>query len=135
MKLGIEEINYINVFARLTHSNVKDCIIEQDKLIFVVWGPDITKAIGKAGSNIRKARAIFKKDIHVVAYDANIIKFVANLLYPLKVDNITLEGKTIKITVEDSSIKGKIFGRSRENLKRIQDITKRHFNIEEIRVS
>ena len=135
MKFTQDSINLINLFENITRARVKDCIIEDKKLIFIVNEEDVSKAIGKEGNNVKRIRNLAKKDVQIIAYNDNPAKFVSNLIYPNKAEDIKLNNKIINISVGDSSTKGKIFGRNRENLKRIINIAKRYFDIEDIRVS
>ena len=135
MKLTIETINNMNVFENITGAKVKDCVNEGSRLLFIVEEASLGKAIGKQGSNIRRVSSIMKKEIQVVAYSDDATKFVYNLIYPNKIDDIKLEEGVLNITTKDNITKGKIFGRGRENLKRIEEIVKRYFkDVKEIRI-
>lgn len=135
MKLTIETINQINFFENMTGAKVKDCVSEEGKLIFIVEEASLGRAIGKQGSNIKKASAVMKKEVQVVAYSDDVAKFTYNLIYPNKIDDIKLENGILNIFTKDNITKGKIFGRGRENLKRIEEIVKRYFtDVKEIRV-
>src|SRR3989344_6933137 len=134
MKFTQDSINLINLFENITRARVKDCIIEDKKLIFIVNEEDVSKAIGKEGNNVKRIRNLAKKDVQIIAYNDNPAKFVSNLIYPNKAEDIKLNNKIINISVGDSSTRGKIFGRNRENLKRIINIAKRYFDIEDIKV-
>ncbi|HLC58644.1 MAG TPA: NusA-like transcription termination signal-binding factor [Candidatus Nanoarchaeia archaeon] len=130
MKLTLDSINNINLFENLTGARVKDCFDDEGKIVFLVEEGSIKKAIGKEGSNIKRVSNIMKKDIKVVGFSDDVCKFVRNLIYPNKADDIKLEDKTVKIMVEDMNIKGRIFGRSKENLKKINSIVKKYFDVE-----
>ena len=134
MKLDITSINFINVFENLTGAKVKDCIIEEGKLVFVVDEANVSRAIGKNGANVNKAKNFMKKEIQIIGFNDDVTKFVSNLLYPVKVEDIKLEGKIVNVSSKNTAIKGKIFGRNKENLKRILNIVKRYFDIEEIKI-
>jgi len=134
MKLDINTIGHINVFENITGCKVKDCINNNGKLIFLVEESTLGKALGKKGSNVQRARNIMKKDIQVIAFSEDLIKFLSYLIYPNKAD-ISFSDGIITIKAPDTSTKGKIFGRERENLKRINEILKRHFkDIKEIKI-
>src|SRR3989344_723324 len=130
MKLTLDSINNINLFENLTGARVKDCFDDEGKIVFLVEEGSIKKAIGKEGSNIKRVSNIMKKDIKVVGFSDDVCKFVRNLIYPNKADDIKLEDKTVKIMVEDMNIKGRIFGRSKENFKKINSIVKKYFDVE-----
>ena len=134
MKLTLESINNINLFENLTEAKVKDCISEGNTLIFLVEEGNVKMALGKDNSNIFRLSKILKKDIKIISFSNDVCKFIGNLIYPNKPDEIKLEGKIVTIAVQDVTIKGRIFGRSRENLKRINSIVKNYFDVQEVRV-
>ncbi len=135
MKLTLDSINNINLFENLTGSKVKDCIQEDGKLIFLIEEGNVKKALGNNNSNIFRISKILKKEVRIIAFSNDVCKFVSNLIYPNKADEIKVEGRTVIITVTDTVVKGKIFGRSRENLKRINDLVKNYFkDVGEVKV-
>ncbi len=134
MKLTLDSINNINLFENLTGAKVKDCISEDGVLIFLVEEGNVKRALGKDNSNLIRVGRILKKEIRIVAFSSDVCKFVGNLIYPNKPDEIRLEDKIVSIVVSDVTIKGRIFGRSRENLKRINSLVKNYFDVEEVKV-
>src|SRR3989344_4446595 len=133
MKLTLDSINNINLFENLTRAKVKDCF-QEDGVVFLVEEGNVKKALGKDSSNIDRISKILKKDIKIIAFSNDICKFVSNLIYPNKADEIKLEGKTVFIVASDVGVKGRIFGRSRENLKRINSLVRNYFDVEEVKV-
>ena len=134
MKLTTDTIETINLFESLTGAKVKDCISENGKIIFLVEEGNVRRALGKDNSNLIRISNMLKKDISIISFSNDICKFVSNLIYPNRADEIILDDDVIIIKVSDSITKGKIYGRSRENLKRINSIVKNYFKIKEIRV-
>ena len=47
--LGADEIKFISMFESMTHSQIRDCIIKEDEIIFIVAEGEIGKAVGKGG--------------------------------------------------------------------------------------
>jgi len=135
MKLDINTIGSINIFENITGSEVKDCIENNGKLIFIVEESQLGKALGKKGSNLQRAKNIMKKDIQVIVFSTDVLKFVSYLMFPNKAKDISLLDGVITIKTGDLSTKGKIFGRNRENLKKINEILKRHFkDVKDVRI-
>lgn len=134
MKLTQESINNINLFEGLTNAKVKDCFSDGDKLVFLIEEGNVKKALGRNNSNVERISKILKKEIKIIAFSNDVCKFVSNLIYPNKVDEIKIDGKVVDIFVSDSIVKGRIYGRGRENLKKINSIVKNYFDIVEIRV-
>jgi len=122
-------IGYINVFEKLTRAKVKDCFQEEDSLVFVVQPGQIGLAIGKGGANIKKANNTFKKKIKIMEFNPSPEKFFLNLIYPIRPKEIKVEGEELQVTPNNNKEKGQIFGRERQNLKRIQDIMNKYFKL------
>lgn len=125
-----ETIGYINLFEKVTGAEVKDCFTSDSTLIFVVQPEQMGKAIGKGGANIRQIGFLLKKPVKVFEFNQDPAKFVANLLYPLKAAHISQQDNVIVIKAHDVVEKGKIFGREKTNLKRMQDIVSKYFPVE-----
>ncbi|MEK6948312.1 MAG: NusA-like transcription termination signal-binding factor [Nanoarchaeota archaeon] len=130
MKLTIDSINNINLFENLTGARVKDCITEERKLIFLVEEGNIKQALGKENSNIFRLQKLLKKDIEIIGYSDDVSKFVRNLIYPNRADEIKIDNNNVIIVINDQVMKGRAFGRGRENLKKINDLVKKYFKME-----
>ena len=134
LKLDRDALGLSSLLEKISHVQVKDCFQEDGVLVFLVEEGNVKKALGKDSSNIDRISKILKKDIKIIAFSNDICKFVSNLIYPNKADEIKLEGKTVFIVASDVGVKGRIFGRSRENLKRINSLVRNYFDVEEVKV-
>ncbi|MFH1850278.1 MAG: NusA-like transcription termination signal-binding factor [archaeon] len=135
IKFNSEILKYMSLFESLTRTKLKDCFFDsKDLLVFVVNENELGKAIGKNGDNIRRISTAFRKRVKLVEYSPHLIKFVSNLLYPLKPTEITEEGGVITVTGADTKTKGLLIGRSGQNLRNNEEIVKRYFEISEIKV-
>ncbi|HDN82059.1 MAG TPA: NusA-like transcription termination signal-binding factor [Methanomicrobia archaeon] len=135
LKLGTEEIKCIGLFESMTGAKVVDCILEDDKLIFVVIGRDVGLAIGKKGMNIKKMSEMSGKKIEVIEYSDVPEQFIKNILRPVKVKSVLISERnnkkiaTIGIAKED---KGLVIGKSGKNIKRIRSLLNRHHDITDV---
>ncbi len=130
MKLTIESIQQINLFEQITGAQVKDRIQKDNFLIFIIEEGNIQKAL----RGLKKVEDTLKKEIHLIGYSPDVQKFILNLIYPEKPDAVRQEGKIIFIESKDSKVKGRIFGRSRERLLWINELVKKYFDIEEVKI-
>lgn len=130
MKLTLESIQQINLFERLTGAKVKDCFVDESVLTFIVEEGNVQRAV----KGLQRAKQAFKKELKIIAFASDPVKFIKNLLFPLKVQEIKQEGKIVIISCQDSRVKGKVFGRERQNLKQMLELVKKYFDIEEIKV-
>jgi N utilization substance protein A len=128
-------IKYISLFEKVTHTRVKDCIERPDILYFIVDAGQLSKAIGKGGSNAKKLRRLFKKNIEIIEYSPKLEMFISNIFHDFKIkeirieDRVSAEQKIAYVTV-DITQKGKIIGRDSKNLNLARDILNRYTPIE-----
>ena len=131
IKYDINLMKFISLFENLTRAKVKDCI-EGETLMYIVENGEISKAIGKGAINIQKIEGLLRRKIKVVEFNENLCSFVANLIRPLKVENITEENGIVTITDKDNKTKGLLIGRNAKNLANHKNIVSRYFEIQDI---
>jgi N utilization substance protein A len=130
----VELIKTINLFENVTKARVKDALYMKELLTFIVFEGDMFKALGKNLDNLKRIESMLKRKVKIVEFNSDMIKFITNLLYPYKVDSITLNGKIVTIQDEDTKTKGLIIGAKAQNLRQYESIVKKYFDIEEIKV-
>lgn len=130
----VELIKTINLFESVTRARVKDALYMKELLTFIVFEGDMFKALGKNLENLKKMESMLKRKIKIVEFNSDMIKFITNLLYPYKVESITVDGKIVTIHDEDTKTKGLIIGAKAQNLRQYESIVKKYFDIEEIKV-
>jgi N utilization substance protein A len=117
----------------------KDCVIEEDRIIFVVGPGKVGQVIGKGGMNIRQVKEVFQREVNVVAYAEKLEDFVRNTLAPAKVTKVDLvekrDGKAMLIVDVDPEDRGRAIGKSGRNIARARMLVKRHFGIENVVLS
>tara|TARA_Y100000294_G_scaffold177240_2_gene201968 strand:+ start:2839 stop:3249 length:411 start_codon:yes stop_codon:yes gene_type:complete len=129
IKYSIDIMKFMSLFESLTGAKLKDCILNDD-ITFVVQENDMGKAVGKKGVNIKKIEGILKKKIRLVEFNDDVTKFVSNLIYPAKVEDIKEEKGIVKIYTPDTKTKGFVMGRDRHKINMVNDIVKRYFEVE-----
>ncbi len=130
----VELIKIINLFENVTKARVKDALYMKDLLTFIVFEGDMFKALGKNLENLKKIESMLKRKIKIVEFNNDMVKFITNLLYPYKVDSITVQEKIVTLRDEDTKTKGLIIGAKAQNLRQYESIVKKYFDIEEIKV-
>ncbi len=108
IKLDTESIRFITLFENMTKALVRDCIANDDKIIFVVMEGFAGVAIGKGGSNIKNLEGKLKKKIEIIEFSKDPIKFLTNIMRPFDIKNAYISeksdgGKTIHFSVGKSS--------------------------------
>jgi N utilization substance protein A len=135
--LSNENMQYINMVNKITKADILDCVITDDKLIFIVHQGQLGIAIGARAKNLEKLRNLFKKSIKFIEYSNDKKNFIINLCKPYKIKNLTLEGEgeniVAKVEVEVSD-KSKIIGKSGRNIEIIRQLAQRHHNLKDVQI-
>ena len=135
--LSNENMQYINMATNVTKTDILDCMITDDKLVFIVKKGQLGAAIGIKAKNLEKLRGLFKKNIKFVEFDEDKEKFIINLFKPYKINNVTLEGDdnsiVVKVEVEVSD-KSKIIGKGGKNIDIIRKLAHRHHSIKDVQI-
>lgn len=128
-----ETMKYSSLFEMLTRTMLKDCFKEEEGIVFVVMPGYMAKAIGKNGINVKKITNAIKKNVRIIEFSSDVIHFINNLVRVEGI-NILQEGSDIIIKCPDTKTKGLVFGRDKERLRKLVDVVKRYFPINDIKV-
>lgn len=128
-------LKIMSLFEKVTKTRVKDYFIDDNGLTtFVVDEVDIGKAVGKQAINVKKLESLLKKKVKIVGFNSVVVKFVRNLVYPLKLEIEENDG-VINLKAQDTKTKGFLIGRNQANLKNNLKIIQKYFkNIEKLEV-
>ncbi len=135
--LSNENMQYINMASKITKTDVLDCIIAEDKLVFIIRKGQLGAAIGVKARNLEKLRNMFKKSIKLVEFDEDKKKFIINLCKPYSTKEVTLEGEgetTIAKVEVSPSDKSKIIGKAGRNIEIIRKLASRHHSIKDVQI-
>jgi len=133
--LDMEMIKFIALFEKITRAHVKDAFFNKERLVFVVLEGEMGKALGKKKANLYKIEKLLNRKIKIVEFNPNVLQFIVNLLYPLKVEDMKEEEGIITITGTDMQSKGLIIGARAQNLRNYESIVQKYFpDIKELKV-
>jgi len=137
ISLSTEAMKYIRMATQLIHVDILDCIISEDKLVFVVRKGQLGAAIGKKAKNLGLLRSRFKKTIKFVEEESDKKHFIRNLCKPYEIDEIQLAGseeEPVAIISVSASDKSKLIGKNGRNIEMIRDLAKRHHNFKDVQI-
>ncbi|MBD3354806.1 NusA-like transcription termination signal-binding factor [Candidatus Woesearchaeota archaeon] len=135
IKLDIETMKCISLFGKITKVTAKDCFKQDKKLIFIVDEGKAGMAVGKKGANIKKLEKLLNKKVKIIEQSDDLIEFVKNVIYPLKAKEISENEGIVTIVPIDNKTRGYLIGREASNLRNYEEVVKRYFDIEELKVS
>lgn len=134
IKYNIDAMKFMSLFESITRAKLRDCIISENSVIFIVEENEIAKAIGKNAMNVRKLESLLKKKVKIVEFSDDLVKFMQNLAYPAKIKEAVHEDRILRLTAADSQSRGLLIGRGAAILRSYEAIVKRYFDIDEIKV-
>ena len=134
MKLGSEEIFYINTFASVSGVSARDVIVQGNNITFVVRKEDIGKAIGKGACNVKTLRSKINKNVEILEFHEKLEDFVKKALYNFVVKGVEVkekDGKKIAFVSLEAGEKRKLFT-NMGRFKRIKEIAKRDYELDDL---
>lgn len=135
--LSNETVQCINLATKHSGASIRDCVVEDDRIIFVVEKGQLGIAIGSKAKNLEKLRFLFKKAVKFVEFDDDKTRFIQNLCKPYEVKKVTLEGddsaSVVRIEVNPSD-KSKLIGKGGRNINMIRKLAQRHHPIKDVQI-
>jgi N utilization substance protein A len=130
-------MEYIRTATNVCKVDIQDCLIVNDKVVFVVRQGYLGAAIGKKAKNLERLRTLFKKTIKFVELHSDKTQFIRNLCKPYDVKEITFSGSEeeplVRIVVNPKD-KSKIIGKKGVNIDIIRQLAKRHNNFKDVQI-
>jgi len=141
IKLSTDQMRKISLFQNVTKATARECLEDekQNRIIFVVNEGKMGLAIGRGGSNIKSLQNILKRNVELVEYFDDPIKFLKNILNPKFVNEVKLDtkpdGSSQATIIVDHGKKGLVVGREGRNAQKARLFAKRYFNISNVQIN
>ena len=141
IKLSTDQMRLISLFQNVTKATARDCLDDEkeNRIIFVVNEGKMGLAIGKGGSNAKSLQNILKRNVELVEYFDDPIKFLKNILNPKLVNEVKLDtkpdGSSQAIVIVDHGKKGLVVGREGRNAEKARLFAKRYFDISSVLIN
>ncbi len=138
IRLSDEEMRYITLFESITGATAKDCIIDSDanRIIFVVKKGDMGMAIGKNGTNVKRATKLIGKPVELVEAGDTPEELIKNALFPAKVYATKIfkdtSGRLVAHVAVDPKDKGLAIGKDGLKIRKARMLAKRYFDIDNV---
>jgi len=132
VKLGMEELEYMNAIEKMTKAHVKDCVLNDGELVVLIQEGDMGLAIGRKGENAEKVRHAVGKKVSFIEFSENIQKFVRKLFSPAILEEIVVDGGTVEVKAKEMQ---RLIGKGGKRKKRAELLLGRHFGIKKVIVN
>lgn len=139
-----QQVRYLQLFQTMLGVPAIDVVEdpEANRLIFVVSPGNLGVAVGRDGSKLKAMRRMLwrdlKKDIEVVEYSDDPVRFIKNLLSPARVSSVRIvkRGRAkvaiVKVPEEDKSV---AIGSGGRRIKRARILAKRWMGIDNVKIA
>ncbi|MFI5448317.1 MAG: NusA-like transcription termination signal-binding factor [Candidatus Bathyarchaeia archaeon] len=138
IKLTGEDMRLIALFENITGATANDCIIDNDRIIFVAKPGEMGLAIGKGGKNINMLRKMTGKPIEVVEFGDTVDGLVKNCLAPAKIKEIRITerpDRKIVVVEVDPKDKALAIGKNGRTIDKTRMLAKRYYQIDHVQIA
>ncbi len=135
--LNNDTVQFINLASKQTGAGIRDCVVEDELIVFVVEKGQLGIAIGSKAKNLEKLRYLTKKTVKFVEYSDDPKTFIQNLCKPYQLTDVTFEGEgdnTVAKVEVNARDKSKLIGKGGRNINMIRKLAHRHHPIRDIQV-
>ena len=136
VKLGLNQIQLINTLDAVSGVGAKDCVVSGDAVVFLVPENKIRQALGKNGAMIEKIKKMLGKRVELFEYSPEPEGFFRKAFFRARIEKVEIgekNGEKIALINADNTNK-KIILQNIGRLKKIKELAKRNYGIEEVRV-
>ena len=136
--LSDEARQYMGLFDDVTGVAPSDCLVEDDRVVFVVPAGEMGAAIGSGGEVVREVEERIGTDVDLVEDADTPAAFVANCLAPAAVRNVTMseQGGSVVAYVEVADAdRGVAIGRDGRTIQTARTLAERHFDVDDVQLT
>ncbi len=131
IKLTTEHIRLVGTFERVIGVHVRDCLLGEDTVYFLIEPGRMGMAIGRNGSKIKNVSLALGKKVKVFEYADTLEKLVRNLIPSATSVDIGSDVVTVSVPVSERSA---VIGKGGSNIKMVRQFLNRHFNVKNLRL-
>lgn len=131
--LDSETLRLIGAFESATGVQPVDCVTSDRRVVFVVPGEKVGKAVGKGGRNVKRLKDRLDRHVQVVGLSDDPEEFVESYFFDVGVEEVRLEedgDRTVAHVKVPPGEKARAIGRKGSNVQMASELTKRHHDVE-----
>ena len=130
-------LRHIALFEDVTGANAVDCLVGDERVVFLVAAGEMADAIGPDGSTVTQVEDRLDKRVSLVENADTAELFVANALAPAVVHNVTISENQDRVAYAevDRADTGVAIGRDGETIETARRLVKRHFDIDDVELA
>jgi NusA-like KH domain protein len=130
--IDMQDMRYLNLFAKITRVNTPFCFKYNEAIIFCVPRKLISKAVGENGKNVKQINQILRRRIKIIPNPQGIEdakEFITAIVSPVIFKELNVKNDDIILTAGSQS-KAALIGRNKRRFLEMQKIIKSFFDKE-----
>ncbi|WP_049979637.1 NusA-like transcription termination signal-binding factor [Halolamina rubra] len=138
LTLSDEARQYIGAFDEATGVTPVDCLVDDDRAVFLIPAGEMGAAIGPDGRTVDAVEERLGTRVDLVEDADEPAAFVANCLAPAAVRNVTLStqgGSTVAYVEVAQADRGVAIGADGESIEAARRLADRHFDIDDVQLA
>ncbi len=136
--LSDEALRYIGLFDAETDVSPTDCLVESDRVVFLIPAGKMADAIGPDGRTVQRVEEKIGRRIELLEDADTPEAFVENMLAPAVVRGVTIseQGDTVVAYVEVvDADRGVAIGTDGQHIKTARRLARRQFDVDDIQLT
>ena len=137
LTLSDDARRFIGLFDEETGVSPRDCLVESDRLVFVIPAGKMADAIGPNGRTVQRVERKIDRTIELVEDAETAEAFIKSALAPAAVRGMTISkqnGKVAFVEVNEAD-RGVAIGSGGKNIETARILAKRHFDVADIQLT
>lgn len=128
---------YIRLFDDVTGVSPNDCLIESDRLVFLIPAGEMADAIGPDGHIVSRVEEKIGEDVELIEDAATPEAFVESILAPASVRGVTIsdQGDRVAYVEVVDADRGIAIGSNGRRIETARELAKRHYDIDDIQLT
>jgi N utilization substance protein A len=135
--LSDEARRYIALFEDETEVQPRDCLISDERLVFLIPAGEMGQAIGPGGRRVKRVESTTNRTVGLVEDADRAEDLVANALAPAAVYNVTISenDSTVAYAEVAQEDRGVAIGTDGRNIEAARELARRHFDIDDVELA
>ncbi len=135
--LSDEARQFIGLFDEETDISPNDCLVEGDRVVFLIPAGEMADAIGPNGRTVKRVERKLGRRIELVEDAATADAFIRNVLAPAVVRGVTIseQGDRIVYVEVDENDRGVAIGKDGQHIDTARRLAARHYDIDDIQLT
>jgi N utilization substance protein A len=131
------ERRFIACFEEETGATARDCLLFDERVVFLVAVGEMGQAVGPDGSRVESLEERLGRTVELVEDADTPEAFVANALAPAAVQHVTIsdQGDRVAYAEVPDPDRGAAIGRDGRNIDTARELARRHYDVDDVQLT